>query len=219
MSCEVGEMAQTEAEKRFAECHERLRAELNEGYWHFCAYTALEDAIEEYLKEMSFAPCFFLLTLRAHRLQSLVPLANLLDNSAGSTGVLQLLRHCEKNPDIFLLNHVHKRVRGRESGAPSEAVDEHTVVDWVQEDRKKMWDLPVSDISLLRDKALAHIDKANFEQAKVPISFANRPDVERCFRTLDDLLNRYSWAFSGRRWTMDLATGMLQRKLDALRMH
>ena len=39
-------MAQTEAEKRFAECHERLRAELNEGYWHFCAYTALEDAIE-----------------------------------------------------------------------------------------------------------------------------------------------------------------------------
>ncbi|MBN1152588.1 MAG: hypothetical protein JXA58_05190 [Dehalococcoidia bacterium] len=212
-------MTQTEAEKRFVEYHERLRAELNEGYWHFCAYTALEDAMGEYRQEVKLAPGFFQLTLRAHRLQALVPLGKLLDNSAGSTGVLQLLRHCEKNPGIFLLDHVHKRVKGRESGASSEAADEHTVVDWVQEDRKKMWDLPVSDINLLRDKTLAYIGKQVFEQGQMPAPLPHRSAIERCFQTLDEMLNRYSWAFDRRRSTMELPTHVLQRELDALLIH
>ena len=211
-------MAQTEAEKRFVAYHERLRAELNEGYWHFCVYTALEDALAEHHEAMERAPVFLLLTLRAHRLQALVPLSKLLDNSAGTAGVLQLLRYCEKNPAMFLQDRVRKRVGGPASALP-EDVDEHTVVDWVQQDRKRLWELPTAEVNLLRDKALAHIDKTTLEQGDMPTIFPNRPDVERCYQTLDDVLNGYSRAFGGQRWTMDFPTRTLQRELDALQMN
>ena len=205
-------MAQTEAEKRFVAYHKRLRAELNEAYWHFCVYTALEDALAEHAGAMERAPVFFLLTLRAHRLQALVPLSKLLDNSAGTTGVLQLLRHCEKNPVMLLPDRVRKRMKGHEAGYSPEGVDEHTVVDWVQQDRKKLWDLPIGNINLLRDKALVHLDKKTLEQNEMPTSLPNRPDVEKCFRTLDDMLNRYSLAFDGQRWTMQVESGRLGKE-------
>jgi hypothetical protein len=212
-------MAQTEAEKRFVAYHERLRAELNEGYWHFCAYTALEDALAQHAQAMEQAPTFFLLTLRAHRLQALAPLAKLLDNSAGSTGVLQLLRHVEKNPGMFLSNRVRTHVKSREVANAPEGVDEHTIVDCVQEDRKKLWGLPIADIMALRERAFAQVGERAPHSRAIPEAFSNRTNVEDCFRTLDDILNRYSRAFGERRWTMDLATRTFQRELDTLRTH
>jgi len=213
-------VAQTEAEKRFVAYHERLRAELNAGYWHFRVYTAVEAAMDEYLREMNQASGFFQMTLLAHRRQSLMQLAKLLDNGAASVGVLQLLQHCEKNPGMFEPEEVRRRVKGRkhahEIAEAHESVDENTVVDWVQEDRKKLWTLPTEKVATLRNKALAHIDRKTVEHGEVSIPYPFRPEIEACFETLHVILNRYSWQFSSERWTMELQAGQFEREIATL---
>ena len=211
---------QTEAEKRFVAYHERLRAELNAGYWHFRVYTAVEAAMDEYLREMNQASGFFQMTLLAHRRQALMQLAKLLDNGAASVGVLQLLRHCERNPGMFRPEEVRRRVKGHkhahEIAEAHEGVDENTVVGWVQEDRKKLWALPTEKVATLRNKALAHIDRKTVEHGEVSTPYPFRPEIEACFETLHGILNRYSWQFSSERWTMELQAGRFEREMATL---
>ena len=160
------------------------------------------------------------MTLLAHRRQALMQLAKLLDNGAASVGVLQLLRHCERNPGMFRPEEVRRRVKGRkhahEMAQAHEGVDENTVVGWVQEDRKRLWALPTEKVTTLRNKVLAHIDSKTVEHGEVPIPYPFQPEIKACFETLHVILNRYSWQFSSERWTMELQPGQFEREIATL---
>jgi len=205
---------------RFIEYHGVLRAELNIGYRHFRVYTSMEDAIEDRRHHIKHVSDFVTLTLRAHRREAILPLARLLDVHKRTVCIRSLLDHCYNNPSMFLPGRVRGRVRDLDDSAGIVRARAETTIfyiqDCVQQDRMELAALPAGDILALRNKVLAHMDRTALIEGTVPDTFPNREQVERCFHTVDSMLNRWSSAFDAQQYSMDYQADCLKSGVDTL---
>ncbi|MBN1152903.1 MAG: hypothetical protein JXA58_06805 [Dehalococcoidia bacterium] len=190
-----------EAERVFIRHHDRLRIALNLGHEHFCLYTHLEDRLTSFKPELDRVPAFYNLSLRAHCVEATLSVSRLLDLHRDSASVFAFLKYCESNVRIFEGEWTTGRIAGGEPVGNTDdtprVITAGHIRAWIDEDCARLSRLPLSGIKASRDKALAHMDRHILTGSVYGLRFPNRDEMKTCFAAIDDVLNRWLWAFDG----------------------
>lgn len=211
----------TNIEETFVKYHQELRDELNNANWHFTIWKYLQELTGTHRKEMNQAPSFFTLTMHAHLLAALVRINKFFDKWEKHLSIRKFLDFIEQNLDIFTNEAFEARMRS-EDRYDSHIVKEHREITLqkVEEDRKKINDLPVKPIRRWRNAVLVHIEEERVLQSidimkKYPVKQSQIDDI---INTLDNMLNEYLVAYNASSWAKDLAVkdGM-KAVVDAIR--
>jgi len=210
-----------EADAQFLKYHQTLREELNNAYWHFAILKYLRETGKDYLKEFNQAPAFFGLTMDAHVLSALMRLNKFLDKKKEHLSIRSFLDFVEANLDIFSDDAFERRLRDQRTYYP-DSLTGHVAITLqkVEEDRRKVNDLPASEIRRWRNSVLAHI---RTEDVLEDINIRNEypiqlSKIELVIDTLDDMLNDYLLAFDASFWAKHLALeDEIRHVLDAIR--
>jgi hypothetical protein len=200
------------AEETFKKYHQELRGELNNANWHFTIWKYLQELRGTYHKELNQAPSFFGLTIHAHLLAALVQINKFFDKfdkdkNENHLSIRKFLDFIEQNLDIFSNEAFEARMR-REDRYESYIIKGHTEITLqkVEEDRKKVNDLPVSNIRHWRNTILVHIEE---ERVLLGIDImkeypVKQRQVDEIINTLDKMLNEYLNAYDASTWAKGL---------------
>lgn len=198
----------TNAGETFIKYHQELRGELNNANWHFIILKYLQELRGTYRKELNQAPAFFGLTMYAHLLAALVRINKFFDKNKKHLSIRKFLDFIEQNLDIFSNEAFEARMR-REDRYESYIIKGHTEITLqkVEEDRKKVNDLPVAHIRRWRNTILVHIEEGRVLRGidimkKYPVK---QRQVDDIINTLDKMLNEYLVAYDASTWAKDLA--------------
>jgi len=195
------------AEETFQKYHEELRGELNNANWHFTIWKYLQELRGTYHKELNQAPTFFGLTMHAHLLAALVRINKFFDKNEKHLSIRKFLDFIEENLDLFSSKAFEARMRsiGRYE---SHIIREHSQItlEKVEEDRKRVDDLPVSCVRKWRNTILVHIEAERvLRSIDVMKTYPVRQkQVAETINTLDDILNEYLVAYDASTWAKDL---------------
>lgn len=210
----------TVKEKEFEKYHDKLRVELNRASWHFAICKHLQELEKTYPDELHMAPAFFRLTLEAHFFTTAMRLSRFFDKPNGHLAIGMFLDFVEENPEIFSNQAFEKRMRGKETY--DMAMRKHAEFDsiMIEQDRKRIRQLPIANLRRLRNKELAHIGQ-DYVLQNVN-AFRRHPltidGIETIISTLDEILNRYYLAYVDTTWRKDLPLeGGIQEIVDAIR--
>lgn len=209
------------AEETFIKYHQELRGELNNANWHFTILKYLQELKNTYRKELNQAPSFFGLTMYAHLLAALVQINKFFDKNEKHLSIRKFLDFIEQNLDIFSNETFEARMR-KENRYESYIIKGHTEITLqkVEEDRKKINDLPVTNIRHWRNTILVHIEQGRVLQGidimrKYPVK---QNQVDDVINTLDKMLNEYLVAYDASTWAKDLAVkDGIKSVVDAIR--
>ena len=211
----------TNAEEIFAKYHQELRGELNNANWHFTIWKYLQELRGKYHKELNQAPSFFGLTMHAHLLATLVRINKFFDKNEKHLSIRKFLDFIEQNLDIFSNKAFEARMRNT-GRYESYIIKEHSEITHqkVQQDRKKLRDLPVAPIRRWRNAILVHIETERVLRSidimkKYPVKQRQIDDI---INTLDDMLNDYLVAYDCSTWVKDLPIEYgIKTVVDAIR--
>jgi len=210
----------TAKEKEFVKYHERLRDELNRANWHFRICKHLRELGRTYRDEMNVAPAFFKLTMDAHLLATAMRLIKFFDKEKSALTIYGFLSFVKQSLDILSKEALEKRMHSKEGCEIAMRTRTEMTRQIVEEDIERVKQLPINNLKSLRNKALAHIEKAYV--LKDINAFEQHPlltnDIDEVISTLDEMLNRYSVAYEGVSWYkgLSLEYGM-QYVVDAIR--
>lgn len=198
----------TDIEETFVKYHDALRGELNDANWHFTVWKYLRELVGAHRRELSQAPAFFNLTMHAHLLAALVRINKFFDRKEEHLSIRKFLDFVEEHLDIFSSEAFEARMR-REGRYDSHIIKEHREItlQTVEEDRKKVNDLPVAHIRRWRNAVLVHIEKERIVRTinttrEYPVEEGQIDDI---INTLDEMLNEYLVAYKYSSWAKDLA--------------
>lgn len=211
----------TNAEETFVKYHQELRGELNNANWHFTVWKYLQELRGTYHKELNQAPSFFGLTVHAHLLAALVRINKFLDKNEKHLSIRKFLDFIEQHLDIFSNKAFEARMRNT-GRYESYIIKEHSEITLqkVEEDRRKVEDLPVAPIRRWRNTVLVHIEAERVLRSidimkKYPVKQRQIDDI---INTLDDILNEYLVAYDASVWAKDLAVkDGIKSVVDAIR--
>lgn len=211
----------TNAGETFIKYHQELRGELNNANWHFTIWKYLQELRGNYHKELNQAPSFFGLTMYAHLLAALVRINEFFDRDEEHLSIRKFLDFIKQNLDIFSNEAFEARLRS-EDRYESYIVKEHNemTLQKVEEDRKKVDDLPVAHIRHWRNTILVHIEEGRVLRGidimkKYPV---RQRQVDDIINTLDKMLNEYLVAYDYSSWAKDLAVkDEIKSVVDAIR--
>lgn len=194
-------------EETFEKYHQELRGELNNANWHFTVWKYLQELRGAYLKELNQAPSFFGLTMYAHLLAALVRINKFFDKNEQHLSIRKFLDFIGQNLHMFSNKAFEVRIRSM-GRYESYVIKEHTEItpQKVEEDRKRVDDLPVSFIRKWRNTTLVHIEAGRVLGSidimkKYPVMQRQIDDI---INTLDDILNEYLVAYDASTWAKDL---------------
>ena len=217
----VSNNVSTNAEETFAKYHQELRGELNNANWHFTIWKYLQELRGTYHKELNQAPSFFGLTMQAHLLAALVRINKFFDKNEKHLSIRKFLDFIEQNLDMFSNKAFEARMRNI-GKYESYVIKEHSEITLqkVEEDRKRVGDLPVSYIRKWRNTVLVHIEAERVLRSidimkKYPVV---QRQVDDIINTVDDILNEYLVAYDASTWAKDLAVkDGIKSVVDAIR--
>lgn len=209
------------AEETFEKYHRELRGELNNANWHFTIWKYLQELRGTYHKELNQAPSFFGLTIHAHLLAALVRINKFFDRREEHLSIRKFLDFVEQNLDIFSNEAFEARMRNT-GRYESYIIKEHSEItpQKVEEDRKKVDDLPVAHIRRWRNTILVHIEEGRVLRGidimeRYPV---RQRQVDDIINTLDDMLNEYLVAYDDSTWAKDLPIKYgIKAVVDAIR--
>lgn len=211
----------TDQEETFVKYHRTLRQGLNNANWHFSIWKYLRELTQTYLHELNQAPAFFGLTMQAHYFAALMGINRFFDKQERHLSIRKFLDFAEQNLDIFSNKAFEARMR-KQGTFGDRVMEQHTEItsEKVEQDRKKVNDLPVPNIRAWRNKILAHTEAESVRQQinvmrEHPVKVKQVDDI---INTLDDILNDYHRAYEAGTWLKDLSfeTG-LQWVMDSIR--
>jgi hypothetical protein len=217
----VSDDVSTNAEETFVKYHQELRGELNNANWHFTIWKYLQELRGTYHKELNQAPAFFGLTMYAHLLAALVRINKFFDKNEQHLSIRKFLDFIEQNLDIFSNKAFEARMRSK-GRYESYIIKGHSEITHqkVEEDRKKVDDLPVAHIRRWRNTILVHIEEGRVLRGidimkKYPVK---QRQVDDIINTLDDMLNDYSVAYDDYTWVKGLPIEYgIKTVVDAIR--
>ena len=213
------------AEEEFSRYHEKLRSELNIVNWHFMILKYIKEIQNDYLKELNQAPDFWGLTINAHVFSVLTHL-NIFFGRKEKVSHLHMrsfLDFVKENPGIFSRAAFERRLRAvnkYDESAKDYNSEIKITTEKVDDDIRKLSNLPISSLKTWRNSILSHIDKdsvaRNIDIAKRnPIRMKH---IEEIIETLDNMLNEYLLAYNFSTYEKDLPiVHELQYVLDAIR--
>ncbi len=191
----------TAEEAKFVKCHDHLREELNNAYWHWSICKFLHSARASHAHELNTAPAFFELTWYGHFLQAVMRLTRLLSKGKKDLSMWWLLDFVDENRPAFQSRAFQRRMRQhpayRNGGTPR--VPMRVTLRSVAKDRQLLARLPAKNLRVWRNKALAHVDidhvLSGIEVAKqYPVKVA---ELDCIIEVIDEVLDRYSLAYNG----------------------
>jgi Holliday junction resolvase RusA-like endonuclease len=218
---DISNEASTDAEETFVKCHQELRDELNNANWHFKIWKYLWELRGTHNEELNQAPAFFGLTIHAHLLAALVRLNKFFDRKEQHLSIRNFLDFIEQNLDIFSNEAFQARMRSK-GRYESYIIKDHNEITLqkVEEDRKKVNDLPVAYIRRWRNAVLVHINadcvlRGTDVMKKYPVK---QRQIDNIIDTLDDMLNDYSVAYDDVTWAKGLSIEYgMKTVVDAIR--
>ena len=188
------------AEEEFVRYHDRLWRELDEADMHFSVVKYISNASKEYIEELNQSPSFWSLTMDAHMSSTLMHLNNLFGKEAKEKHLhmRSFLDFVKENLDIFSREDFEKRLRVANRNYELAAeFDSQIPIEKVEQDIKKLSELPISGLKAWRGRILSHINKNDIAQnvniaKKYPVKTKH---VAEIIDTLDKMLNDYRLAF------------------------
>lgn len=211
----------TDQEETFVKYHRTLRQGLNNASWHFSIWKYLRKLTTTHLHELNQAPAFFGLTMNAHYFAALMSINRFFDKQERHLSIRKFLDFAEQNIDIFSNKAFEARMR-KQGTFGDRVMKQHAEItsEKVEQDRKKVNDLPVGNIRRWRNKIFAHTEAESVRQQinvmrEHPVKVKQVDDI---INTLDDILNDYLLAYEAGTWLKDLSfeTG-LQWVMDSIR--
>lgn len=210
-------MKNENAEKRFEEYRENLKAEIVRLISYMKLYRRLNERKADRLDVMNIAPSFFQVTMDS-LFSAIILWVDKLLSPKSERGFWNFLAFIENNRKIFDISELQKR---------RDFPDDHWMlkrdpitVDTIEEDRAKIMNLKSLDsFKLRRDKFHAHFDKEYFFDRKkisqdAPLKWN---DMDEVFELMKGMLNKYSSSYDGNIYHLvPVNVHDVDRVLDAL---
>ena len=213
--------ASNNEETTFVKYHKALRDTLNKADMHFTICKYLRELRSTHLDELNVAPAFFGLTIEAHLLAALMNLNKFFDKREQHLSIRNFLDFIEQNLNIFSSEAFQARMRSK-GRYESYIIKEHSEITLqkVEEDRRKVENLPAGSIRKWRTEILAHIGVQTVLQ-DVDIRKEYRVETEHIdyiIGELHDMLNDYSLAYESSQWVKGLPIKYgIKAVVDAIR--
>lgn len=190
-------MKNENAEKRFEEYRENLKAEIIRLSSFMKLYRRLHERQADRLAVMNIAQCFFTTTKDSLFSVIILWVDKLLIQKSGR-GFWNFLAFIEKNRKIFDISELQKR---RDFPDGHWALERDPITfDTIEVDRAKIMNLKsLKSFKKRRDKFHAHFDKEYFFDRKrirqdAPLKW---DDMDEVFELMGGILNKYSSAYDG----------------------
>jgi len=186
-----------QAEEEFRRYHNRLWRELDEADMHFSVFKYISNASAEYLQELNQAHGFWDLTMKAHILSTIMHLNNLFGKEAKEKHLhmSSFLDFVKENLDIFSREAFERRLRtAGKYDELAEKFNPQITAEKVDQDIKRLSNLPISGLKAWRGRILSHIDKNDIAQnvnitKKYPVKTKH---ISEIIEMLDKMLNEYT---------------------------
>lgn len=190
-------------EKKFEEYRHYLIYEATRLASYVNLFRRLHERRVDRLEEMNIAPAFFQVTTDA-LLSAIILWANKLFDERGKRGIFNFLMFVEHNRNILAIEQL-KRRKNYPDGHWMLDLDPITL-ETINGDRKRIQNLGcLQGVKNLRDKFYAHFDQEYFfDRERMAGEAPTWGDLERVILVISDLINRYSAAYDGELFVLEL---------------